>query len=270
MEGENSFVDVHDTEAQHSVPVPVGCVPDTDMARKGRRFKKPAGFQGSEAEWAQLSANERSATRKRLRRAQQAADARSGCATNSGSVSAAARQQPAGGSAAPSAATGGSSQPATGRSSAVRTIFRQPVPRGRTPGSSRLSAAPPGHSTYGMRGAGAEEGARSNIFGMDSDSDRDSDSDSDSDDDDAESYEACPPYVKNLARDLTARPSPRAPSKFELSKKWLYQSTPALDRLTANVDDFYCHKLIIWDPISVWSSLFPGNVLPCPRYMCTA
>ena len=259
----HSFVDAHDTEAHHFTPVPYGRVapPAVNAATmaKGRRFKKPLCFQGTDAEWAQLDARQRGNIRKRLCRAR-AAEARvaEAAAQHQPVFAAASRgsgeaEQPSAGSREaeqPASITADTVQPAS-QTRTYNPLFRQPVPRGRVRGN-------------GPRRHANNTGDMESAFGMDSDGD------SDEDDNSALqelNFDSCPPFVKELARTLTRKPDPRSPSKFELSKKWVHESVPPLDRLHAKVEDFYGHKLIIWDPITVWTSLFPCKVLPCPRYV---
>lgn len=79
---------------------------------------------------------------------------------------------------------------------------------------------------------------------------------------------SAPPVVKKLAARLTARRGGRnapSPSPFEHSRQWIHEASLPLDRPHLCVDDFYQHRLVLWDPVTVYRHLFPGPALPCPR-----
>ena len=75
----------------------------------------------------------------------------------------------------------------------------------------------------------------------------------------------CPPVVLQLANKLKARQR-GGRSLLESSRKWDHQLELPLSNKAASVDDFYGHRLVVWDPIAVWPEYFEGlDVLPCPR-----
>lgn len=84
---------------------------------------------------------------------------------------------------------------------------------------------------------------------------------------------SCPPSVRKLAAKLTAKRGgahARGQSSFEATRKWKHEIQLPLNRPIADLEDFYQHTLILWDPITVYRELFPADRMPCPKCVAAA
>ena len=241
-----SFIDGHDVDEKQHVEQRV-------MGAKGRPIKPPPpGWPGQLEEWKSMSANQRGVISKRYRRTGAIQANNAAVASQHQPLPVQRTVTPLAPAIAPGASAG---------ASAGRPLWRrQQLPRGRT-----AAATAPATAQASEDDADAEDDAIC-----------DGDNDVEAEDADHDlNYSSCPPSVTQLFRELIAKPpGHRGHSKFELnSRRWVYDIKPTLDTLTCKVEEFYEHKLVLWDPASTFKRYFQKRtakslpVLPCPRYV---